>query len=270
MIDLSIYDYESAPLYVRAWMASLPKQGRGSGSRLAEHLGVSPTMVSQILSGEKGMSPETGVQIAEFIGMNDRELDFFLLLVEKERAGHQRLKSRLDKKIKAARKESETLAKRVEVDQELDSEAKAIYYSSWLFTAIRNLTALPDIKDLESLSAHLGVPRANLVRVLQFLIEKNLVESGPEGLLYKNKWTHIPANSPLVVKHHQNWRVRGLSRMDDFRDEDFFFTGPMSMSRATAAEIRARLPEWIERIQKEVGPSPSEVVKCLNIDWFGF
>lgn len=268
MTPVSVFDFDSAAVFLRAWINALPKQGRGMGTKLAQFLGVSSTMVSQLLSADKALSLETGVQLAEFIGLNEMETDFFLLLIEHERAGHHRLKERVLKKIRELRKNAEDLSKRVKIDQELSESSKAIYYSSWLFTAIRNLSALPDMNDVESVAAHLRLPRPQVARVVQFLIENNLCRIEDGKLTYNKQWTHIPARSPLVVKHHQNWRIRGFQSMDNFNPEDFFLTAPMSMSMAVAAQIRARLPAWAEQIQKEVGPSDSEGVWCLNMDWF--
>lgn len=84
------------------------------------------------------------------------------------------------------------------------------------------------------------------------------------------KRTHIDANSPLVAKHHQNWRLRTFEKMPLQRAEDLFFTFPMSLSADDAKNIRQYLPSVIEQIHKIVGPSPSEVVRCLNIDFFEY
>ncbi len=74
----------------------------------------------------------------------------------------------------------------------------------------------------------------------------------------------------FVVKHHQNWRMRGLQMMDSYDDKHLFATLPMSISEETAEEIRHLLPKLIEQILEKVGPSKSEKVYCLNLDWFEY
>jgi hypothetical protein len=48
------------------------------------------------------------------------------------------------------------------------------------------------------------------------------------------------------------------------------FTGPMVLSKEVAVEIRKELVSMIERVTKKVGPSKSEQLHCLNVDWFKF
>jgi hypothetical protein len=73
-----------------------------------------------------------------------------------------------------------------------------------------------------------------------------------------------------VVKHHQNWRIKGFQSMELRREEDLFYTQSMVMSREAAEKIRLMLPGIIEGIHGIGGPSDSEVVRCLNIDWFEY
>ena len=58
--------------------------------------------------------------------------------------------------------------------------------------------------------------------------------------------------------------------MIDVDDKNLFFTAPMSLSHETVELIRQKIPAFIEEIIKLVRPSPSEVVHCLNIDWFEY
>jgi hypothetical protein len=44
----------------------------------------------------------------------------------------------------------------------------------------------------------------------------------------------------------------------------------MSLSEKDAEKLRKLIPQWIEEIHKIVGPSDSECVRCLNIDFFNY
>lgn len=58
--------------------------------------------------------------------------------------------------------------------------------------------------------------------------------------------------------------------MQNYDEKDLFYTAPMSLSKEVAERIRTQLPELIKQIIDQVGPSESEVVRCLNIDWFEY
>ncbi|RYZ72912.1 MAG: DUF4423 domain-containing protein [Proteobacteria bacterium] len=115
-----------------------------------------------------------------------------------------------------------------------------------------------------------AIPLGIVNDVVNFLLEKNLCKIENNKLTYGTFRTHIGKDSPFVVKHHQNWRLKGFQNMELRRDEDLFFTYPMAISREVAEQIRMKLPRIIEDLQATIGPSESETTRCLNIDWFEF
>lgn len=58
--------------------------------------------------------------------------------------------------------------------------------------------------------------------------------------------------------------------MDLKADTDLFYTCPMSLSAEATLQVRELLLKSIQEALKIVGPSPSEEVRCLNIDWFSY
>ena len=265
---MSVFDSKSYKHFLRDWVEEHP---RGELSRMAEALRVSPALVSQVVNGDKHLSPELAIQFADHMALGKRETDFFLLLVDFERAGSHRLRELLRERIERDRNEAQKISNRISTDHELNSETRATYYSSWTYTGVRNLTAIPGYGNAEVLAEKLGLPKAVVARVVEFLLENNLCRLDSKGALtYGPSWTHVGADSRLVVKHHQNWRVRALTKMEELRAENLFFTSPMSMSVETADSIRTRLLDVISEVQAEVKPSPSEVVRCFNLDWFEY
>lgn len=266
---MNIFTFEDYRKFIRFWVGS-QKERRGTLSRLSKAMGISTTMMSQILSETKKLSHEMADQMALAMGLTDKETEYLFLLVDLDRAGTHSLKTRLKKRIHLAAQEARSLENRIRKDQELSETARATYYSSWLYSGVRNLAAIPELAFVESMSAHLGVSTETLLRVVQFLIENELLKREGGRLEPLSKITHLPAKSPLVVKHHQNWRLRAFQKMDEYREKDFFFTGPMSLSKELAKDIRTELPTFIERLGARLGPSESEAGYCLNIDWFEF
>jgi uncharacterized protein (TIGR02147 family) len=238
--------------------------------KIAKALRISTTLVSQILKSEKSLSPEHTADLSGHMRLNEAETDYLFLLVELDRAGTDRLRARLRKKIADAQAKSRKLIERVKTDKELSSEAKSVYYSSWLYTGVRNLTAIEEFQTAESLSERLQIKIAVVNRIIEFLLKHELCVLDQSKITFGPQWTHIGNESTLVVKHHHNWRLRAMSQMENPSDDQLFFTSPMSLSQEAADKIREMLPTIIEGIQKIVRPSNSEVVRCLNLDWFEY
>lgn len=268
---MSIFETDDYKSFIREWVESRPAGGRGQYRVMAAAIGVSTTLVSQVVNGEKHFSMENSVDLAEFMALGERESEHFLLLVEFGRAGSHSYRARLQKRITKARASAQQLSERLEKDRALTDHESATYYSNWSYTAITHLIACDPHLSIDALAERLHLPRAVIAKTFSFLIDTRLIIPRAEGGHDVGpKLTHIGVDSPLVIKHHQNWRLKGMNQMVFKGDADLFYTAPMSLSIETAAQIRTELPAFIEKIIKWVGPSPSETVRCLNIDWFEY
>lgn len=267
---VSVYEFSDYREFLKAWIASHEEGRRGLKSELARKMGVSSSLMSQILGGDKQLSLEQAAEAAERFGFNDAEIDFWFLLVEKDRAGTHKLRLRFEEKIRQARTRAKNLANRIRKEVELSEDVKSTYYSSWIYSGARNLSALPDVNDVETLAKKIDLPLPLIAKVVQFLLENGLCKLQDGKLTYGPAQTFTERHSPHTKKHHRNWRLRGLQMMELESDEDLFITAPMSFSRKTGEEIRAFLLEAVQDVNKRVGPSPSEIVGCLNIDWFKY
>lgn len=267
---MKVFEFRDYKEFLKSWLKAHPKGGRGQLKKIAEHLRVSTTLISQVLNGSKHFSLETAADITEYVGLNAKETEYFLLLIDYQRAGGFKLKKILEKKLDREQQAGSQMQNRLLADRQLSDEEKMQFYSSWMYSAVRILSALPKLNSAKDMSDRLNIPLGLVNNVVEFLLEKNLCRIENNKLTYGAYRTHIGKDSPFVVKHHQNWRVRGFQSMELRRDEDLFFTQPMALSVEAAEKIRLMLPGIIEQIHGISGPSESEVVRCLNIDWFEY
>ncbi len=267
---MNVFEYKDYKKFVQEWLKEHPKGGRGQLKKMADHLRVSTTLLSQVFKGEKHLSLETAADVAEYLGLSEKESEYFLLLIEHQRAGSFKLKKILEKKLAREQQAGSQLQNRLHQDRQLSEEEKMRFYSSWMYSAVRILSALPDMSNAKKISERLNIPLGIINNVVQFLLEKNLCRIENNRLTYGDYRTHIGKDSPYVIKHHQNWRIKGFQNMELRRDEDLFFTQPMAMSREASEKIRLLLPGIIEQINAISGPSDSEVVRCFNLDWFEY
>jgi len=265
-----IFDFLSYRSYLTAWIESQGKRAYGLKGKIAEALGISSSLVSQILKSEKSLTPDQTSDLSDFMGLNEIESDYLHLLVEHDRAGSRKFREKLARKITALQVQSRQIGKRVPRNQELTDEQKAIYYSSWLYTGIRNLTGITEMNTVDTIATHLHLNRTVVGRVVRFLIENDLCKETESGITYGPASTHVDKESPFVNKHHQNWRLQAIQQMEGKHDDDLFFSSPMSLSLEAAEEIRKLLPSVIQSVMKISAPSSSEITACLNIDWFRY
>lgn len=134
---------------------------------------------------------------------------------------------------------------------------------------MRNLTAIQGTQTIQTVARRLGLPLAYIEKVVTFLLSTGLcIEK--KGLLCPGpQMTHLEEESPLVSRHHGNWRVKAMERHPLLReDAELAYTAPMTLSAKDVLKIRAALADVVENVDHIVGPSSSEKLYCLNIDWF--
>lgn len=257
-------DYKA---WIKSWIQEQPRSGYGQYRKLAESMGVRPVIVSQIFNGDRDLSPEQAVKVTQFCGFNKSERNFFLILVSKGRAGSRALQQVYEEQENELRNQAKTLKNRIN-HEEMSEELKTTFYSQWYFSAIRLASSIPEMKDLSRLSKELNLKEELVARVIQLLLENKLIVRTSKGYDLGPSVTHLSASSPLVNKHHMNWRFKALGCMENKNEDDLFYTAPMALSVQAQEEIRSVLVNTIQKAVATAKDAPSESLSCLNIDWF--
>jgi plasmid maintenance system antidote protein VapI len=95
---MDLFNQEDYKLFVRGKVRAMASRGRGQYKKMAESLCVHPTLISQIFKGPRHLTPEQAAEVVAFLGLGEQEAEYFLTLVELNRAGSQRLKALLEKR----------------------------------------------------------------------------------------------------------------------------------------------------------------------------
>lgn len=264
----SIYDFKDFRKFILKIWEDSPNKGHGQSRRLAEYTQVHTTLISQIFSGAKSFSMEQAVLAAEFLGLSESESDYFLLLVQYDRAGSKKLKEKLEKQIHQHQEKAKVFINRIQSTKVLTEEQKALFYADWVCSAIRQLTALKGFDTPEQISAYLGVPIKRTRESVQFLLEAGLCIEEKGKLKIGPQSTHLRPDSPWVRTHHANWRQKSLEKLSGDEPSKLHYTAPMTLSAQDAYKIRKMLIDFLGQVDQVIDPSPSEELHCLNIDWF--
>lgn len=265
---MKIFEYSDYKKCINDLVARMPRKGRGQYSKMAGYLGINSVVVSQIFRGNRDLSLEQAFLLAKFFGFQKLEKEYFMVLVQKAKASQHELKSYFDEKLKEIKKQSQDLKTVVVMNKELDDEAKYQFYSQWYYSAIRLSTLLPSNDNVESIAENLELPLARVKEVVDFLLQHELIIQKNNKLKIGPQKTHIGADSPFVVRHHTNWRLQGLQNMEDLKDTEMFYTGPMVLSYNMLAELKQKIVDLITEMNTKIKDAKDETLACLNIDLF--
>ena len=267
---MDIFEHDDYKTLTLAWVKEQENNGRGQLQRMAKHLQASSTFISQVFRGNRDLTADQALTLSDYFKFSQLERDYYVLLVQKARAGSAAFKIYAEEKLRAVQRKSSNLKSRIDVDKELTDVQKARFYSSWHYAAIRNLLALPGHHTSMSIAQRLNLDLPAIEEALEFLVESGLCVNHEGRVVPGPKITHLEASSPLVKARQVQWRLKAFEAMDRPHSKTLFYTCPMSLSAETKAEIRALLVQTIQDLLGKVKDSPSEELACLNIDWFSF
>jgi len=267
---MSIFDFDNYKKFVLTWVRQQSKSGYGQFKKMAEHLAVSSVLLSQVFKGDRQLSTEQALELAEYLNLLEIEKKYFVLLVRKERAGSKKLERHIQTEIQELLSQAQKLKTRIEQKAELNSEDQALFYSSWHFSALRLATDIPELRNVAQLSERFALDPQVVKSALEFLVEKGLCVLEQGELRLGPSIVFLSADSPYINSRHLGWRIKAGAQMGLKNKEDLYFTCPIVCSAKSKNLIRNKLLNLITEVLKEVKDSPSEDLACLNIDWFGF
>ncbi len=196
------------------------------------------------------------------------ETEYFLLLLQYERAGTVKLKKFYQIKIDEIKKNSLNLAKRMEVERKLTDLERAVFYSKWIYMATWLFLAVDGGQSLESVVQRFSIPRTEATDIINFLKSIGLCVQEDEIYKVQSQYIHLEFGSPFLGRHHSNWRVKALQRIDDLSEEELMYTVPFAINREDFARVRENLLQVIKSSMKTILDSPSKDLACMTIDLF--
>lgn len=265
---MNIFEQENYKEALKLYIRSKAKVPRGIFKNLANHLGVHATLVSQILAGTKDFTEEQIFSVCEFLGISKLESQYLWILVQIERAGSHKLRAHYLELKDQLRKQALQITNRVQKTHNLSEQEKAVFYSSWIYSAIHLFTSLNRDVRFEDVRQRFNLPAMKTRELLDFLVQIQLVieHNGifkPGPIL-----THLEKNSPFIFKHHTNWRLKAIQAAESITDQELMYSATISISKNDFTLLREEMAQVIQKFVNTVKDSPAEEIAQFNLDLF--
>lgn len=264
----SIYAYKSYKSYILDRIHQEPYEGRGMRRKLSTAIGCQLAYISLVLGGDRDFSVEQAEACARFLGLGQDETEYFVWLVEWERAGSQGTKTFFGRLLDQKREQYLQLKKRMDITREFEDVDKAVYYSDYLYAAIHMATTIPSLRTPQAIAKRLNEPLERVIEVLDFLKNRQLIREEKGALLPGSQFVFIDRSSPFVSQHHRNWRMQAIRNASTRDPKDLHLSLAVTMSEKDAGLLRARIAEFIEEISGVIKASPEEKLMSIGIDFF--
>jgi uncharacterized protein (TIGR02147 family) len=261
----TIFKYDDYKSYVKD---SLSELGHGSRIRFASALNCQSAYITQVLNKDAHLSLEQAADASQFLNLNKGEEEYFLLLVQYAKAGSKRLRDIFKVRLKEIKEKRALFSNRVQGNDELDEVTMVKYYSKWYYGAIHIVVTIPEYKTKESISDYLGLKMDVVNEAIHFLENAGLISSSTNGYVTGMTKVFLKGDSPFIVQHHQNWRLRAIDSFTKDQKGNLHFSSAYTLSESDFVSIKEKLFKHLQEVRDIVRPSKEEKLCVLNLDFF--
>ncbi len=265
----SLFEFDDYKDYLRAYIKSRPASGHGFKSSMAKAMNCQTAYVSQVLNANAQLSLEQAEELNKLFGHSESESEFFLLLVQENKAGTQTLRSRLKAQIKKILEKRHVLKDRFDIKKSLSPSDQMIYYSSWLYASIHILITISEYNEKEKIAEKFNLPLERVGKILDFLTETGLILKKGNHYSPGETKVFLGIDSPMLSKHLSNWRIKAIEALDKTIGKDLHLSSIYSLSRKDVTLIKEKLIKTVEESRQIIYASKEEELYCLNLDFFG-
>ncbi|MDZ4661662.1 MAG: TIGR02147 family protein [Pseudomonadota bacterium] len=244
--------------------------GKRTGQRLAssQAIGCHSTYMSQVMNERADLSLEQGEKLNRFFDHTQDEAHFFLLLLQKDRAGTPTLKKYFLEQIESVLQKRLVIKERIKKESHLSREDEAEFYSSWQYGAVRILLSIPELRTVEALTHYLKLSRSRIIEILDFLTKTNLAVLSDNEFKLGPTHIHLGGESKNINKHHTNWRMHAIASLDNKNQTDLHYSGTMTLSKADAEKIKEGFVSKLKNDLNLIEKSKEEVAYAYCFDFY--
>lgn len=263
-----VFDFDDYRAYVKAALAAERLVRRGAQARLAEAVGCQSAYLSMVLAERAELSLEQAAAANAFFRHGEQEAHYFLLLVQRTRAGTAALKRYFQDQLAGLTRERTTLARRLSGTTALSPEHQTTFYGAWYFKVIHIALTVPALQHRDQLEAYLGLPQDVLSRALEFLVHAGLATREGERYVVGPTRLHLDQASPHAMSSHAQFRLRTLAALAIPRPDDFHYSSVVSASARDLPRLREIMMRAIEEMRGVIRDSPEEDVFGYGFDLY--
>jgi uncharacterized protein (TIGR02147 family) len=268
MPKTTIYEFQDYKLCLGWMIDSASEKSKGVKSRLADFMGSQPAYLSRVLNGDADLTLEQGEAATRFFVLNKAESLYFLAVLGENRAGTPALKKFWLQQKETALSMRLELEGRIRTENVLSERDRLFYFSQWYHAAIHAAIGLKHLQTPMALANHFRLDLVTVVAALEFLTSIGLIQKKDQRYIGGPITMHLEKNSPLVGRHHLNWKVKAMESITEPRSSDVHYTSVITVSKDDWIRLREIVFSAVESMRSTVSASGEEVLACYQFDLF--
>jgi uncharacterized protein (TIGR02147 family) len=242
-----VFEFANYKNYLKQLFVEKTKRNPSFSLRaLAAQLGMAPSTLSEIFSDKKNLSVEKASEVAIKIGLNEKETQYFCLLVQLETAKSVDVKNSLQERL------NNLNPKKKAFDSGIDA-FKMI--SDWYHLAILTLCSVTGLTlTAEVASKRLSISKVEASLAIERLSRLELLEQTPQGHYRKTKdnlLVDAPAPSEAMKNYHKQYLDKAKEALiSQTPKERLSRSESIAFDVSQLKEADALMDEFYERFNK--------------------
>lgn len=266
----NIFDFVRYKSFLSA-VVKQNKNRRGMYKEMANSANCQPSYLSQVMRKDSKiqLTPDQALGISKYLFLSPKERDYFLILVDLERAASKELQKLLHDKAEVIRRSALDIGNILDRPKLDNHNALVKFYSNWLYSYIHVLTSIPEFQNTESIANKISLPVETTMILLSELEEMGLVLREHGQWKHSGQQLHIEAKSPLALHNHNNWRQQSLLNAQLNNSlETVHFSGVYSISKSDYSKIKSHVLDCLKNVNSSALASGAEEVIVFCCDLF--
>lgn len=267
-MNFNIFNFTDYKLYLSEKITHEASLHKGYRAKLCEFIQCQPSYLSQVLNGKPDFTLEQAHRLNQFLLHDKIETHFFILLVEKSRAGTRDLRAYFNEQIENVKSSRFNLKKRLKETDDISEEDQNKYYSAWFYSAIYVALSIPEFQSIQFLAKRLSLPEELIVEAISFLETSGLIEKKSNTYHVTKKRIHLERDSAFIRRHHVNWRSQALQSTEKNLPGDLHFSTVVALAKDDYEKIKEIFVKSIASAREVIKPSPEEELMAITLDVF--
>jgi uncharacterized protein (TIGR02147 family) len=275
---MDIFSYKDYRSYLQDFVKA---RTEFSQKDIAAAMSISPSLLSQVLTGDRELNSDQAYRFASWSSLNFAETSYFLLMLDHHRAATAELKRFFEERLVRAAEEYRN-NERVRLDLKKTGwtqDFMTLFYSSWHSVAVYCLLGLKKTWSLGELSERLLLEEFRIQQIMAFFLRYDIVEKTDEST-YTLKQTNYSIVAGIEEDFYRSVAIHNCKNlrakaMDTFEKHQFikdfdstFLTITALISETDFQEFRSKLKDLVADFHQKIAKEKFEQVACLNIDFF--
>jgi hypothetical protein len=127
----------------------------------------------------------------------------------------------------------------------------------------------PTLRSPGAIAKYFDLSLSRTIKILEFLQSVGLVKNDSGVFLPGDVRIHLEHDSPMISKHHTNWRLQAMRSFERETPQELHYSGVVSVSYEDLPKVREVMVRALEQVRTIVKESKDEAVYCYALDLFG-